>query len=161
MGCSVAFLLVRRLFDLLRLGPSQDQRRSRSRCCVTIWPCCVVRCPQPRCSLTDRAVRAMRARLLSRDRWGRFLVTPATLLRWHRDTVARSWTYPQHGHSAPNASTARSSACPAPRAGEPPLGLPSIVGECAKHGRDSAGDSGPQAPPPSPSRTSPTWCCII
>jgi len=43
------------------------------------------------------------ARFLSRERWGVFLVTQATLLRWHRDLVTRSWTYPNHGRSAPNA----------------------------------------------------------
>jgi hypothetical protein len=49
---------------------------------------------RPRYSPTDRAVLASLARLLSRERWGVLLVTPATLLRWHRDLVARSWTYP-------------------------------------------------------------------
>ena len=27
-------------------------------------------------------------------RWAAFLVTPATLLRWHRNLIARRWTYP-------------------------------------------------------------------
>ena len=26
--------------------------------------------------------------------WGAFFVTPATLLRWHRELIARRWTYP-------------------------------------------------------------------
>jgi hypothetical protein len=32
------------------------------------------------------------ARLLPRERWSAFLVTPATLLRWHRELVRRRWT---------------------------------------------------------------------
>jgi transposase InsO family protein len=31
--------------------------------------------------------------LLSRDRWSAFLVTPQTLLRWHRELVRRKWTF--------------------------------------------------------------------
>ena len=41
----------------------------------------------------DRAVLAGLARLLPRRCWSSFLITPATLLRWHRELVRRRWTY--------------------------------------------------------------------
>jgi hypothetical protein len=52
---------------------------------------------RPRFTPSDRVVLAMLARLLPRDRWPVFLVTPGTLLRWHRELVARRWTYPHTG----------------------------------------------------------------
>ena len=48
--------------------------------------------PRPRISWTDRAVIAAHARLLPARRHRGFLVTPATILRWHRQLVARRWT---------------------------------------------------------------------
>src|SRR6266540_5761308 len=33
------------------------------------------------------------ARLIRRDRWSGFIVSPATILGWHRELVARKWTY--------------------------------------------------------------------
>src|SRR3989440_8017774 len=49
-------------------------------------------CP-PRYAPTDRLVLATLARLLAWERWSAYLVTPATLLRWHRELVRRRWTY--------------------------------------------------------------------
>ena len=37
--------------------------------------------------------RFPRGRLLPRARWRSFLITPATLLAWHRRLVAKRWTY--------------------------------------------------------------------
>jgi len=47
----------------------------------------------PRFRPVDRAFFAAAARVLPRERWASFLVTPHTLLRWHRELVRRKWTY--------------------------------------------------------------------
>jgi putative transposase len=41
----------------------------------------------------DRVLLAAASELLPRERWSVFLVSPQTLLRWHRELVARKWTY--------------------------------------------------------------------
>ena len=43
---------------------------------------------RPRLEPTDRALLAAISRVLPRSRWSCFLVTPQTLLRWHRRLVA-------------------------------------------------------------------------
>jgi putative transposase len=49
---------------------------------------------RPRYTAGDRMVLATLAKPLPRDHWKAFLVTPSTLLRWHREFVRRRWTYP-------------------------------------------------------------------
>jgi len=49
----------------------------------------------------ERFFLAAASRLLQRERWSSFLVTPETLLRWHRRLVARRWTYPGRGPGRP------------------------------------------------------------
>ena len=135
MACQIAFLLVRRLLDLIRLGPTPDEKDVEI--AVLRHQLAVLRrqVAGPRYSPADRAVLATLARLLSRERWAAFLVTPATLLRWHRELVARSWTYPRHGQPAPNALDDEVVALVLRLAQENPRwGYLRIVGECRKLG---------------------------
>jgi putative transposase len=41
----------------------------------------------------DRLFMAVLSRALPRARWSSFVVSPQTLLRWHRDLVRKKWTY--------------------------------------------------------------------
>jgi len=50
------------------------------------------RTPRPRMSWTDRALIAAFTRLLPVRRRLGLLVTPATILRWHRQLIAHRWT---------------------------------------------------------------------
>jgi hypothetical protein len=58
-----------------------------------------IHCPalQP----ANRAFLSALWRLLARSRKDRFFVQPATLLCWHRDLVARRWTYPHRRPGRP------------------------------------------------------------
>jgi putative transposase len=49
---------------------------------------------KPRLRRRDRLFMAAFSRTLPRARWSSsFVVTPQTLLRWHRELVRRKWTY--------------------------------------------------------------------
>jgi putative transposase len=48
---------------------------------------------RPELRPSDRVFLAAASRLLPRASWRSFVVTPTTLLRWHRRLVAKRWTY--------------------------------------------------------------------
>jgi putative transposase len=56
---------------------------------------------RPTLDPADRVFLAAASRLLARERWSSFLVTPGTLLRWHRQLVARHWTYARRSPGRP------------------------------------------------------------
>jgi hypothetical protein len=93
----LALVVMRRLLELVGLGPAPEAKDVEL--AVLRHQLMVLRrqVARPRYTPTDRMVLAGLAALMSRERWAVFLVTPATLLRWHRELVRRRWTYPGGG----------------------------------------------------------------
>jgi hypothetical protein len=56
---------------------------------------------QPKLTRADRALLVALSRSVPRAAWARFPVKPETLLRWHRQLVARRWTYAQRRPGRP------------------------------------------------------------
>lgn len=89
---TVALMVVRRVLGLLGCGARPDANEVEI--AILRHPLAVLRrqVPRPRYGPTDRMLLAILAKLLPRERWSVFLVTPSTLLRWHRELVARRLT---------------------------------------------------------------------
>jgi putative transposase len=91
----LAYLLMIRLFGwlalLARSGTSKDVEILVLRHEVAVLGRQVTR-PEP--DWADRAVIAALARLLPRHLRQHRIVTPGTLLAWHRRMVKNKWTYP-------------------------------------------------------------------
>jgi putative transposase len=93
--CSVCYLLVRRVLQLAVLRFRSDEFKELE-IVVLRHELAVLRRQLARTELrpADRVFLAASSRLLPRSSWRSFMVTPTTLLRWHRRLVARRWTYP-------------------------------------------------------------------
>jgi putative transposase len=118
--------------------------------------------PRPRYTPVDRALLATLARLLPRHRWSVFMVTPATLLRWHRDLVARHWTYPHHGKKRRGLDPKVVDTVLRLARENPRWGYQRIKGECAKLGLNISATSirniiRRHHLGPAPRRNGPTW----
>jgi transposase len=117
---------------------------------------------RPALQPADRAVLAALWRLLPRRHRGRFFVQPATLLRWHRDLIAKRWTYP-HGRAGRPAIPAGTTALILQLAKENATwGYRRIQGELAAMGIPIAASSvwailKRREIEPSPRRSGPTW----
>jgi putative transposase len=91
---TLAFLVLRRILGVVGGGRTPDANDVEI--AVLRHQLAVLRrqVTRPRYTPTDRMVLATLAKLLPRDRWPIFLVTPSTLLRWHRELIRRRWIYP-------------------------------------------------------------------
>jgi hypothetical protein len=110
MSASLVYLLLRQILQMLtelaRDGGAKEVELLVLRHQVAVLRRQVHR---PELRPDDRVVLAALSRLLPRARWAAFFATPATLLRWHRQLLARHWTYPTPG-PAGQQSTGRSAA---------------------------------------------------
>jgi putative transposase len=90
----LAFLVLRRVLGVIGRGPAPDEKDVEIAVLRHQLAAIGRQVTRPRYTPSDRAVLATLAKLLPRDRWPIFLVTPATLLRWHRELIRWRWTYP-------------------------------------------------------------------
>ena len=120
---TLAFVILRRVLGLVGLGPAPDAKDVEI--AVLRHQLMVVRrqVSRPRFAPADRMVLATLARLLPRERWRVFLVTPTTLLRWHRELVGASLDLPIHGSSAARTRSGGHRPGGADGAGEPAMGI--------------------------------------
>src|SRR6185295_16978659 len=95
MNPSLAYQILRQILQMLtqlaRDGGAKDVELLVLRHEVAVLRRQVHR---PQLQPDDRVVVVALSRLLPRARWSVFFVTPATLLRWHRQLLARYWTHP-------------------------------------------------------------------
>ena len=94
MFWSLCYLVVRRVLQLAALRFRSEEFKELD-IVVLRHELAVLRRQLRRAGLSppDRVFLAAASRVLPRTRWRSFVVTPATLLRWHRRLVAKRWTY--------------------------------------------------------------------
>ena len=92
---SFAYLAVRNLFALVRLL-ARSRRSKELEILLLRHELAILRrqTRRPHLTLADRALLAALSRALPRPAWTSFPVKPETVLRWHRQPVARRWVYP-------------------------------------------------------------------
>ncbi len=161
MWAALRFLVFRWILTMLALGPRADDRDVEIAVLRHQLAILQRQVPRPRYHDSDRRLLTALARHLPRKRWGVFLVTPATVLRWQRQRVVRHWTQPQRparrGLPDDTVELVLRLARENPR-----WGYVRIAGECAKVGTKVSATSvrnvlrRPRVGP-APRRSGPTW----
>jgi putative transposase len=84
---------------------------------------------RPKLTPADRGLLAALSRSLPRGAWAGLPVKPETLLRWHRQLVARRWTYTHRKAGRPPLERSRRELILRPARENPQWGYKRIVGE--------------------------------
>jgi hypothetical protein len=102
MALSFLYLMARSLVGML-LGRLRSEQTKDVEIAVLQHQLQVLRrqVKRPEFHPADRALLAVLSRALPRRRWSIFLVTPNTILRWHRRLVTRKWTWPDRRGGRP------------------------------------------------------------
>src|SRR5207237_24597 len=159
---TIVFLVVRHVLRMVGLGPRPDDKDVEIAVLRHQLAVLHRQVARPRYAPTDRLVLATLARLLPRERWASFLVTPATLLRWHRELVRRRWTYPREPRVQEGLDQALVELVLRLARENPRWGYLRICGECAKLGMRVSATSvrnilRRNGLGPAPRRSGPTW----
>jgi len=102
MALSFLYLMTLRLVGIL-LGRLQSEHAKDVEIAVLRHQLDVLRrqVKRPAFHPADRALLALLSSALPRKRWSIFLVTPDTILQWHRRLVTRKWTQPRRRGGRP------------------------------------------------------------
>lgn len=117
---------------------------------------------RPRLCWSDRALLAALARLVAPERRVGLLVTPATLLRWHRQLARNGWRHPHRRPGRPPISPETRDLILRLARENPRWGYPRISGELAKLEVSASPTTvrrvlGRAGLKPAPRRDGPTW----
>jgi putative transposase len=163
VALSFLYRLFRRVLEVVRVHWS-DTAAKDAEILVLRHQLAVLRrqVTRPRFTWSDRALVALLAGLVPRELWGSFLVTPQTVLGWHRSLVRRRWTFPHRRPGRPALpKETMELVCRLARE-NPRWGYLRIVGELKKLGVTVSNTSVPtvlrrHGLPPAPRRAGPTW----
>jgi transposase len=160
---SFLYRMVQRSLDFIRLH-RQNALAKEAEILVLRHQLAVLRrqVARPRFTWSDRALIALLAGLVPRERWSAFLVTPKTILDWHRRLVRRRWTYPHRRPGRPSIPTETVELIVRLARENPRWGYLRIVGELRKLSvtvskTAVASILARQGLPPAPRREEPTW----
>src|SRR5450759_3768427 len=103
MALSFLYRLIRRVIEVVRVH-RMDAAAKDAEILVLRHQLAVLhrQVARPRFTWSDRAFVALFACLVPRERWRSFLVSPQTILGWHRSLVQKRWTYPHRGPGRPS-----------------------------------------------------------
>ena len=163
MALSFLYRLIQRVAELARMHRMDDVAKD-AEILVLRHQLAVLRrqVARPRFTWSDRALIATLAKLVPRERWAAFLVTPETILRWHRALVCGRWTYPHRRVGRPQLPAETVALIVRLARENPRWGYLRIVGELKKLGVAVSKTSVATVLrrhriQPAPRRSGPTW----
>jgi len=117
---------------------------------------------RPKLRRSDRVFLTALSRVLPRQRWSAFIVTPGTLLRWHRELVKRKWTHKTRPVGRPPLDAKLAALIVRMAKDNPRWGYLRIKGECQKLGLRVSATSVKKVLraaglDPAPRRDGPSW----
>jgi putative transposase len=164
---SFVYVVVRNLFGLVWLL-GRPRRSKELEILVLRHELAILRRQAAPSKMTraDRPLLAALSRSLPRTAWTSFLVKPETLLRWHRQLVARRWTYAQTRPGRPPLESSLRTMILRLARENPHWGYRRIAGELKGAGIDVSATSVrkvllEEGLPPAPERTHSAWRAFL